>query len=115
MGTATRNVNSSFSVVGMLIAFGVGSALLLTTGRRDYPELHTILDTGIALISGLVALLFWDMGPASSSRFTSGSRSPSSPGIGLSIASRIVQRHGGCIWATADIGKGAAFYFSIPD
>jgi signal transduction histidine kinase/CheY-like chemotaxis protein len=62
MGTATRTVNSSFSVVGVLIAFGVGSALLLTTGRRDYPELHTILDTGITLITGLLALLFWDTG-----------------------------------------------------
>ncbi|SPP96657.1 MULTISPECIES: ATP-binding protein [Bradyrhizobium] len=36
-------------------------------------------------------------------------------GIGLSIASRIVQRHGGRIWATAEVGKGAAFYFGIPD
>lgn len=62
MGTATRTANSSFSVAGVLIAFGVGSALLLATGRRDYPELHTILDTGIALVTGLLALLFWDMG-----------------------------------------------------
>lgn len=36
-------------------------------------------------------------------------------GIGLSIASRIVQRHGGRIWASAEVGKGAAFYVSIPD
>ncbi len=36
-------------------------------------------------------------------------------GIGLSIASRIVQRHGGRIWANAEVGKGAAFFFSIPD
>lgn len=36
-------------------------------------------------------------------------------GIGLSIASRVVQRHGGRIWASAEVGKGAAFYFSIPD
>ncbi|MBR0782343.1 sensor histidine kinase [Bradyrhizobium iriomotense] len=35
-------------------------------------------------------------------------------GIGLSIASRIVQRHGGRIWASAEVGKGAAFYFGIP-
>ncbi|WP_208639156.1 ATP-binding protein [Bradyrhizobium forestalis] len=55
-------MNSSFSVVGVLIAFGAGSAALLAAGRQDYPELHTILDTSIALVTGLLALLFWEMG-----------------------------------------------------
>ncbi|MBR0782342.1 ATP-binding protein [Bradyrhizobium iriomotense] len=55
-------MNSSFSIIGVLMAFGVGSAALLAAGHRDYPELHTVLDTSIALITALLALLFWDMG-----------------------------------------------------
>ncbi|WP_084299156.1 ATP-binding protein [Bradyrhizobium sp. WSM1743] len=65
MGTATRSLNLSFSIVGVLTALGVGSAALLAAGRRDYPELHTILDTSIALITGLLALLLWDTGARS--------------------------------------------------
>lgn len=60
--TADQSPNRSLRVAGVLIAFGVGSAVLLAAGRRDYPELHTILDTSIALVTGVVALLFWDMG-----------------------------------------------------
>src|ERR1035437_7506907 len=43
------------------------------------------------------------------------SREQGGTGLGLSIVKHIVQNHGGKVWVKSEPGKGAAFFFTLPD
>ena len=58
---ATR-LHLSPGMAGTLIAFGLIAGVLIMSGRRDYAVLHTVLDAGMFLLSGVLALFFWDVG-----------------------------------------------------
>jgi signal transduction histidine kinase/ActR/RegA family two-component response regulator len=53
----------------MLALFAGLGLPLLAVGRNSYPNLHLILDTSMALLSGVLAVLFWARGTRISANF----------------------------------------------
>jgi len=52
----------------VLLAF-LMAGLVLAARRSEFAELHTVLDTSVAALSGILALLLWDMGKHTASPF----------------------------------------------
>jgi signal transduction histidine kinase len=65
-------------------------------------------DNGVGIIEGDKKKIF--------KTFVQGSlvSSEEGTGVGLSIAKKVIESHGGRIWVKSELGSGATFYFTIP-
>ena len=70
----------------------------------------SIKDNGIGMTDKQIKFMFDEFYKADESRHDF-----DSSGLGLSISKKIIEKHGGKIWAESDgLGKGSTFYFTLP-
>ncbi|MDB4883518.1 MAG: ATP-binding region ATPase domain protein [Gemmatimonadetes bacterium] len=67
-------------------------------------------DTGIGISAEHHDLVFREFAQVDSSA----SRQHHGTGLGLTIARKLVELHGGRIWVESELGAGSRFYFTIP-
>lgn len=70
----------------------------------------TIEDTGIGIDSAHRSEIFEAFRQADSGM----TREPGGAGMGLAIAKKIIEIHGGRLWLESTLGQGSRFYFTLP-
>jgi PAS domain S-box-containing protein len=112
-------VNADETQLGQLLQNLVGNALKfrstqppkirVNASRRDGEWLFSVEDNGIGIDRQFSDRIFQMFQRLHERGKYEGS------GIGLAIAKKIVDRHGGRIWFESESGIGTTFYFTLPD
>ena len=83
-----------------------GEVSIRVSTQNDY-VLHEIRDTGIGISEDKIEKIFEEFYQVEGSKH-------GGTGLGLAITKRLVEEHGGKIWARSHVGKGSTFYFTLP-
>jgi signal transduction histidine kinase/ligand-binding sensor domain-containing protein len=98
----------------------------LISNAVKFSPLHSVITITVRCLEANVRVGFRDQGPGLTAedmsklfgKFQRLSARPtggeSSTGLGLSIAERLVRKHGGRIWAESEPGRGSTFYVELP-
>jgi len=87
-----------------------GTITLVASDNKDGKLMISVADEGIGINPENQQLIFEPFRQVDGSPH----RKRSGTGLGLPICKRIVELHGGKIWLTSELGRGATFSFSLP-
>lgn len=86
-----------------------GSIILSTKASEDM-IVACIADSGVGIAPEQIERMF-SWGHRSSTNGTNGEKGS---GFGLLVCKEFVEKNGGQMWFTSEVGKGSQFYFSLP-
>jgi signal transduction histidine kinase len=88
----------------------VGGRVWISADRRECELIAQVGDNGIGIAPEHHDFVFEEFAQVDSSA----SRQHHGTGLGLTIAQKLVELHGGRIWVESELGGGSRFYFTIP-
>jgi signal transduction histidine kinase len=87
-----------------------GGSIHISVKQVDMMLSVSVIDTGEGIPPSDIAYVFERFYRVDKSRARSGGGS----GLGLTIAKRLIEAHGGTIGVQSEIGKGSNFTFTVP-
>lgn len=108
---ATQLTQLFQNLIGNALKFrraGIAPKIHVGSRRQDDQWLFWISDDGIGFDSAHLDRIFQIF-----QRLHTRGEYPGT-GVGLAVCRKIVERHGGTIWAKSQAGSGSTFYFTLP-
>jgi signal transduction histidine kinase len=87
-----------------------GGRISLKAGQRDGAVEIAVTDTGIGIAPDDQAAIFEEFRQVGSDE----ARKQEGTGLGLTLAKKFVELHGGKIWVQSEVGRGSTFTFTLP-
>ena len=87
-----------------------GGTIGLKAGRRDRAVEISVSDTGIGIAAEDQVTIFEEFRQVGSDE----TRKQEGTGLGLTLAKKFVELHGGRIWVESEPGRGSTFTFTLP-
>jgi signal transduction histidine kinase len=98
------------NLVGNAIKFTDSGAIRIEAAAKESAVTVSVADTGPGIPPGDMEKIFEEFRQAEGSL----AQRKGGTGLGLAIAKKIVELHGGKIWAESELGKGSTFTFTLP-
>jgi signal transduction histidine kinase len=99
-----------FNLLSNAVKFTPAGGSIDVDAFRANGEAHVaVRDTGPGIAAEDQARIFEEF-----QQTKSGAQAEESTGLGLTLAKRFIELHGGRLWVESEIGKGSTFTFALP-